>query len=99
MSAPTAAEDADAAARPVISAPKTVLIVDDEPAVTLAAAADAAPSTSRTTQVATVGNGQEAIEYLNAYPVEVLVTDIVMPVKSTGSSCWPMSGTDTRTCP
>jgi CheY-like chemotaxis protein len=64
----------------VISAPKTVLVVDDEPAVRWLLQ-QGLPKHLADYQVATVGNGQEAIDYLNAYPVEVLVTDIVMPVK------------------
>jgi CheY-like chemotaxis protein len=63
----------------VISAPKTVLVVDDEPAVRWLLQ-QGLPKHLPDYQVATVGNGQEAIDYLNAYPVEVLVTDIVMPV-------------------
>ncbi len=63
----------------MISAPKTVLVVDDEPAVRWLLQ-QGLPRHLPDYQVATVGNGQEAIDYLNAYPVEVLVTDIVMPV-------------------
>jgi CheY-like chemotaxis protein len=64
----------------VISAPKTVLIVDDEPAVRWLLQQGLPPHLPEFA-VATVANGQEAIDYLSAYPVEVMVTDINMPVK------------------
>jgi CheY-like chemotaxis protein len=64
----------------VISAPKTVLIVDDEPAVRWLMQQGLPPHLPEYA-VATVANGQEAIDYLSAYPVEVMVTDINMPVK------------------
>jgi CheY-like chemotaxis protein len=64
----------------VISAPKTVLVVDDEPAVRWLLQQDL-PAHLPDFAVATVGNGQEAIDYLLAYPVDVIVTDIHMPVK------------------
>jgi len=64
----------------VISAPKTVLIVDDEPSVRWLLQ-QGLPRSLPDFAVATVSNGQEAIDYLGAHPVEVLVTDIVMPVK------------------
>jgi CheY-like chemotaxis protein len=64
----------------VISAPKTVLIVDDEPAVRWLLQ-QGLPAHLPEFAVATVANGQEAIDYLSAFPVEVMVTDINMPVK------------------
>ena len=64
----------------MISAPKTVLVVDDEPAVRWLLQ-QGLPAHLPDFEVATVSNGQEAIDYLSAYPVEVLVTDITMPVK------------------
>jgi CheY-like chemotaxis protein len=64
----------------VISAPKTVLVVDDEPAVRWLLQQNL-PAHLPDFAVATVGNGQEAIDYLLAYPVDVIVTDIHMPVK------------------
>ena len=64
----------------MISAPKTVLVVDDEPAVRWLLQQGLPPHLPDFA-VATVGDGQEAIDYLTAYPVEVMVTDITMPVK------------------
>jgi CheY-like chemotaxis protein len=63
----------------VIQAPKTVLVVDDEPAVRWLLHQGLPPHLPDHA-IATVANGREAIDYLAAYPVEVMVTDITMPV-------------------
>ena len=64
----------------MISAPKTVLVVDDEPVVRWLLQQGLPPHLPDFA-IATAANGQEAIDYLTAYPVEVMVTDITMPVK------------------
>jgi CheY-like chemotaxis protein len=64
----------------VTFAPPTVLIVDDEPAVRWLLQQGLPPFLPGFA-LATVANGQEAIDYLEAYPVDALVTDIAMPVK------------------
>jgi CheY-like chemotaxis protein len=64
----------------VISAPKIVLVVDDEPAVRWLLQQGLPPHLPEFA-IATASNGQEAIDYLSSKPVEVVVTDITMPVK------------------
>ena len=64
----------------MIRSPKTVLVVDDEHAVRQLMRQGLPPHLPGF-EVATAANGQEAIDYLTAHPVEVVVTDIAMPVK------------------
>jgi len=64
----------------VIRSPKTVLVVDDEHAVRLLMRQGLPPHLPGF-EIATAANGQEAIDFLTARPVDVVVTDIAMPVK------------------
>jgi len=64
----------------VISSPKTVLVADDEHAIRRLMQA-ALPHHLPGFEVAVVADGQEAIDYLSSRPVDVVVTDIAMPVK------------------
>jgi CheY-like chemotaxis protein len=63
----------------VIRAPKTVLVVDDDDAVRALLEASL-PAHLERFSVGTARNGSEAIEYLRTSPVDVLVTDVSMPV-------------------
>jgi len=64
----------------VISSPKTVLVADDEHAIRRLMQ-EALPHQLPGFEVAVVADGQEAIDYLSSNPVDVVVTDIAMPVK------------------
>ena len=64
----------------MIHGPKTVLVADDDAAVRWLYEIGLPPHLPGF-HIATVRNGQEAIDYLNSQPVAVLVTDIAMPVK------------------
>ena len=64
----------------MISSPKTVLLADDEYALRRLMQ-EALPHHLPGFQVAVVADGQEAIDYLSSHPVDVVVTDIAMPVK------------------
>ena len=64
----------------MIDGSKTVLVADDDPA-TCWMYQRSLPDHLPGFRVATVGHGQEAIDFLSAVPVAVLVTDIAMPVK------------------
>ena len=64
----------------MIDGAKTVLVADDDPA-TCWMYQRSLPDHLPGFRVATVGHGQEAIDFLSAVPVAVLVTDIAMPVK------------------
>jgi CheY-like chemotaxis protein len=64
----------------VISSPKTVLVADDEHAIRRLMQ-EALPHHLPDYEVAVVADGQEAIDYLSSNPVDVIVTDIAMPVK------------------
>jgi CheY-like chemotaxis protein len=64
----------------VISSPKTVLVADDEYAVRRLMQ-EGLPFHLPEFEVAAVADGQEAIDYLSSRPVDVVVTDIAMPVK------------------
>ncbi|MFU8888135.1 MAG: response regulator [Trueperaceae bacterium] len=64
----------------MISSPKTVLVADDESAIRRLMQ-EALPHHLPGFAVAVVADGQEAIDYLNSNPVDVVVTDIAMPVK------------------
>jgi DNA-binding NtrC family response regulator len=55
----------------------TILFVDDEPAVTRAVSRVVAADTGF--RVFTAASGQEAIEVLRSWPIDVLVSDIDMP--------------------
>lgn len=63
----------------MIRAPKTVLVVDDDDAVRALLEASL-PAHLERFSVGTARNGSEAIEYLRTSPVDVLVTDVSMPV-------------------
>jgi CheY-like chemotaxis protein len=63
----------------VTGAPKTVLVVDDEPSVRTLLR-EALPRHLERFAVATASNGVEAVTYLRSHPVDVLVTDVHMPV-------------------
>jgi len=64
----------------VISSLKTVLVADDEYAVRRFLQEGLALHLPDF-EVATVADGQEAIDFLTSHPVDVVVTDIAMPVK------------------
>lgn len=64
----------------MISSPKTVLLADDEHAVRRLMQ-QALPHHLPDFEVAVVADGQEAIDFLTSNPVDVVVTDIAMPVK------------------
>ena len=64
----------------MISSPKTVLVADDEYAVRRLMQ-EGLPFHLPEFEVVTVADGQEAIDYLTSHPVDVVVTDIAMPVK------------------
>jgi len=64
----------------MITAPKTALLADDDPAIQWLYQNGLAAHLPGF-DIATVSNGQEAIDYLSAHPVAVLVTDIAMPQK------------------
>ncbi len=64
----------------MISSPKTVLVADDEHAIRRLMQ-EALPHHLPGFEVAVVADGQEAIDYLSSHPVDVVVTDIAMPVK------------------
>lgn len=64
----------------MISSPKTVLVADDEHAIRRLMQ-EALPHHLPGFEVAVVADGQEAIDYLSSKPVDVVVTDIAMPVK------------------
>jgi len=59
--------------------PKTVLVVDDDDAVR-AVLESSLPAHLERFSVATARNGSEAIEVLRSRPIDVLVTDVSMPV-------------------
>jgi CheY-like chemotaxis protein len=58
---------------------KTVLIVDDDPGI-LYVLANGLSTILDMYDVVTAGNGREAVEVLEQRPVDVLVTDLAMPV-------------------
>lgn len=61
------------------TAPKTVLVVDDEPSARTVLA-EGLPRHLDRFSVASAANGAEAVTYLREHPVDVLVTDVRMPV-------------------
>ncbi len=61
------------------TAPKTVLLVDDEPAAR-AVLLEGLPRHLERFTVASAADGAEALAYLREHPVDVLVTDVRMPV-------------------
>jgi len=58
---------------------KTVLIVDDDPGI-LYVLANGLSTILDMYDVVTAGNGREAVEVLERRPVDVLVTDLAMPI-------------------
>jgi CheY-like chemotaxis protein len=64
----------------VIRSLKTVLVADDEHAIRRLMQ-EALPHHLPGFEVAVVADGQEAIDYLTSHPVDVVVTDLAMPVK------------------
>ena len=61
------------------TAPKTVLVVDDEPSARTVLL-EGLPRHLVGFTVASAANGAEAVTYLREHPVDVLVTDVRMPV-------------------